>query len=342
MPTRAAGDLAALLASYVQALRVRGYSASSLERASLELPPLIRHLEEAGVYDARAVGEDHLVAYARHLETRRTRRGAPLSVSTRASALSTMRRFFAFLACRGHRLGDPAQGIRLPRGARLPAGILSETQARRLVTAPSPATALGKRDRAVLEALYGTGIRLGEAARADVSDLDLHQGLLLVRSGKGRKDRVVPVLGRAAAALGTYLTSGRPAIVRGPHPALFLSRGGLRLGLVGLRAVVRRHAQTVGVIASPHALRHTCATHLLRGGADIRHIQELLGHRSLATTALYTRVAVEDLRQALARAHPRWHAATRRRRKISRVSALPQAARRRPLRATFRPFRDSH
>ena len=305
MLTRGAADLGALLTRYVEELRVRRYSVSSLEKARVELPRLIHHLEEMGIRDARAVTEEHLAAYARHLERRKTHWGTPLAASSRASALSTMRRFFAFLAKRGHLLHDPAQAIPLPRRARLPRGILSESQARRLVAAPFPGSRIGKRDRAILETLYGTGIRLGEAVRADVSDLDLREGVLLVRSGKGKKDRVVPVEGRAALALDTYLADARPELVKRVDQALFLSRDGGRLSMVGLRAVVQRHGQAIGVHVSPHMLRHTCATHLLRGGADIRHVQELLGHRSLATTALYTRVAIEDLRQVLARAHPR-------------------------------------
>jgi len=303
--TRGAGDLAALLTRYVEGLRVRHYSASSLLKARVELPRLIHQLEENGVRAARNVTEEHLAAYARHLERHKTRQGTPLSASSRASAISTVRRFFAFLAGRGHLLHDPAQAIPLPRRTRLPRGVLTEPQARRLVAAPFPGSLIGKRDRAILETLYGTGIRLGEAVRADISDLDLREGVLLVRSGKGKKDRVVPVEGRAAVALVVYLTDSRPELVKRLDAALFLSRDGGRLSMEGLRAVVRRHGETIGVHVSPHMLRHTCATHLLRGGADIRHVQELLGHRSLATTALYTRVAIEDLRQVLARAHPR-------------------------------------
>jgi integrase/recombinase XerD len=303
--TRGAADLGALLRSYVEDLRVRRYSVSSIEKAHFELPRLIHHLEENGVRAARNVTEEHLAAYARHLERHRTRRGTPLAPASRASALGTMRRFFAFLASRGHLLHDPAQAIPLPRRTRLPRGILTESQARRLVAAPFPGSRIGKRDRAILETLYGTGIRLGEAVRADVSDLDLREGVLLVRSGKGKKDRVVPVEGRAAVALGIYLTDARPELLKHMDAALFLSRHGGRLSMVGLHAMVKRHGQAIGVHVSPHVLRHTCATHLLRGGADIRHVQELLGHRSLATTALYTRVAIEDLRQVLARAHPR-------------------------------------
>jgi len=303
--TRGAADLRALLGLYVEELRVRRYSASSIEKAHVELPRLIHHLRENGLCDARAVTEEHLVAYARHLEQRTTRWGTPLAESSRASALNTVRRFFAFLASRGHLLRDPAAAIPLPRCARLPRGIISERQARRLVAAPFPGTVIGKRDRAILELLYGTGMRLGEAVRADVSDLDLREGVLLVRSGKGKKDRMVPIQGRAALALDTYLAEARPELVKRVDAALFLSRHGGRLSMIGLRAMVKRHGRAIGVQVSPHVLRHSCATHLLRGGADVRRVQELLGHRRLATTALYTRVAVDDLRQVLARAHPR-------------------------------------
>lgn len=305
MRTRGAGDLAELVTRYVEALRARRYSDSSLEKAQLELPRLIHHLRENGIADAREATEAHLVAYARHLEQRTTRRGTPLAPASRASTLSTVRRFFFFLASRGRILRDPARGIPLPRAQHLPRGILTEPQARRLVAAPFPGSRIGKRDRAILELLYGTGARLGEAARADLSDLDLRQRVLLVRSAKGKKDRVVPVPGRATIALDTYLVKARPELVKRADAALFVSRHGGRLSHVGLRAIVKRHGRAIGVELSPHALRHTCATHLLRGGADIRHVQELLGHRCLSTTALYTRVAIEDLRQLIARAHPR-------------------------------------
>jgi integrase/recombinase XerD len=340
--THGAADLGELLTCYIEALRVRQYSASSLEKARFELPRLIQHLRENDVRDASAVTEEHLVAYARHLEQRRTRRGTPLAPASRSSALSTMRRFFTFLASRGHMLRDPAQAIPLPKGARLPRQILSERQARRLVAAPSPASRIGKRDRAILETVYGTGIRLGEAARAELPDLDIREGVLLVRCGKGKKDRVVPVEGRAALALANYLAYSRPALVKRADPALFVSRHGGRLSLVGLRAVVRRHGRTIGVPVSPHALRHTCATHLLRGGADIRHIQQLLGHRCVSTTALYARVTTDDLRRVLARAHPRWSTAPESRRKISRVSKPTPVARQHVVWRPLGPPQDSH
>ena len=306
MPTRAAADFAKLLDRFLEQRRVRRYSASSLSKARYELPRFFAHLREQGIRDVRAVSEEHLTAYARHLATCTTRRGVPLSPWSRSSSLSTVRCFFAFLAGDGVILRNPAEAIPLPRARRLPRGILRESQARRLMAAPFPASALGQRDRAILELLYGTGIRLGECVRADVSDLDLTAKTLLVRNGKGRKDRVVPVAGRAAAALDSYLAEARHQLATDlTDSALFLSRFGRRLADIGLRAVVAKHGRAVGVKLTPHALRHICATHLLRGGAGIRHVQELLGHRSLTTTALYTRVELSDLRAVLARAHPR-------------------------------------
>jgi integrase/recombinase XerD len=304
VPTREVAEV--LLRRFLEDLRVRRYSASTLEKAAYELPRFFLHLREKGIADLHAVTEGDLAAYAQHLATSTTRQGTTLSPWSRSSSLNTVRRFFAFLARRGVILRNPALAIPLPKARRLPRGILTEGQARRLVAVPFPGTAIGFRDRAILELLYGTGIRLGECLRADVGDLSLTANTLLVRNGKGRKDRLVPVAGRAAAALDIYLVGARPRLARtSADSALFLSRYGRRLSDVGLRAIVVRHGRAIGLQLTPHALRHTCATHLLRGGADIRHVQQLLGHRSLTTTALYTRVDVSDLRQVIARTHPR-------------------------------------
>jgi len=226
-----------------------------------------------------------------------------------------VRRFFAYLHARGLILGNPALTLKLPKAKHLPRGVLSEAQARRLMAAPFPWTLVGRRDRAILELLYGSGLRIGEAVRADLQDLDLRERVLLVRNGKGRKDRVVPVTGRAVAALELYLRESRPALAKSVDPALFLSTQGARLQIPGMRAQVERHGRAIGATLTPHALRHTCATHLLKGSASIRHVQELLGHKRLTTTALYTRVAIADLRQVIARAHPRERARRRRSRR---------------------------
>jgi len=304
---RAAADLDALAAQYVDHLRSRRYSVSAIEKAQLELGRLTHHLRKAKITDARAVTELHLAAYAQTLAEHTTRAGLPLAPASRAAALSVIRRFYAWLETRAIVLQNPARILTLPKHRSLPRGILTIAQAQRLMVAPFPGSPIGLRDRAILELLYGAGLRLGEAARSDVTDLDLRAGLLLVRNGKGRKDRIVPIGGAAATALDRYLTESRPQIATGIDAALFLSREGARLGAAGLRARIRYYGHRLGVRLIPHALRHTCATHLLRGGADLRHVQALLGHRHLTTTALYTRVAITDLRDVMARCHPRMH-----------------------------------
>jgi len=235
-------------------------------------------------------------------------RGTPLSLSSQASYLQRVRSFFAFLARRGLLLRNPAADLVLPSASPLPRAAVSESEAARLMDAPRSDTKAGRRDRAILETLYGMGLRRGECARLYVSDVDLAAGTLLVRDGKGRKDRMVPVPGRAAAALAIYLRDVRPELVVDPgEGALFLTAWwGHRLSDVSLSFLLRRHAKAAGIAkAHPHALRHACATHLLRGGADVRHVQAILGHKKLETTGLYTRVVIEDLRQAVAAAHPR-------------------------------------
>jgi len=309
--TRAAADprsFDALLRVFLEDLRVSHYSLSSQEHARLVLPRLFDHLRDERIRDVRRVGEAQLVAYARRLATAPTASGALLSLSAQASYLGTIRRFFSFLEGRSVILRNPTRTLPLPRVRRLPRAILSEGQARRLMNAPSPWSVMGRRDRAILETLYGSGLRLGECVRIVASDLDLWDRTLLVRNGKGKKDRMVPVTGRAAIALDVYLKESRPELLRDPkEAALFLTREGRQMGMHTMRLMMKRHAVDARIPgrAYPHLLRHACATHLLQGGADIRHVQELLGHARLETTALYTRVLAEDLRRVVARSHPR-------------------------------------
>lgn len=320
MRTRAAGraTFPRLLGLYVEDLQARKRSPSAQNNATLHLPRLFVHLKAQHLSDPRAVSETHLVAFAQSLASHETRRGTPLSPWSQATYLVTVRGFFAFLERSGLILANPARALPLPRGRPLPRNVLSETQARRLVHAPSSWTVLGRRDRAILETLYGTGIRRGECCRLDLMDLDLSGGTLLVRNGKGRKDRLVPVPGRAAAALDVYLRESRPELACDPREAaLFLSREGRRLHPTSIHLLVRKHARAARLPLSPsvHAVRHACATHLLAGGADIRHVQQLLGHRSIETTAVYTRVDARGLREAVRKAHPR----ERRRRRDPRI-----------------------
>jgi len=297
-----------LLDAYLESLKTRRYSRASLEQARIVLPRFFEYLRSEGIEDLRGVTEAHIVSFARHVSRKKNREGARVGTWTRRVHLSTVRRFFSHLSERKLILVNPAEGVPLPRGKRLPRLQLNRAEAERLMTAPPPLTTKGKRDRAILELLYGTGIRGGECCRLDLVDVDLAAATLLIRNGKGRKDRVVPVVGRASRALDVYVRWGRPQLLKSARePALFLSRYGGRLSKVSLCNIVRAAARLAEIPRRvyPHALRHACATHLLQGGADLRHVQALLGHKRLATTALYTHVAIRDLSEVLARAHPR-------------------------------------
>ena len=299
---------------YQGALRVRHASSSLEGRAKSVLPRLFSHLREQGVRDLRTVKEEHLLGFVSKLRASPGRNGtlAPWSLN---AYTATLRSFFACLHREERLLVNPAQDLPLLPGPRLARAVPSEAEVARLVLAPAVTKrwpdrglVLQRRDQAILETLYGTGLRRSECLRLDVRDLDLAAGTLLVRNGKGRKDRVVPIPLRALMALDLYLQEARPRLLEEPREeAVFLSHKGKRLGVTGLRGLLLRHTRAAGIARplSVHSLRHAYATHLLRRGADVRHIQELLGHRAIETTELYTRVGVEDLRQVLRRSHPR-------------------------------------
>jgi integrase/recombinase XerD len=309
--THAAGsplDPEVALQAYLKELRGAHLSISLQRRAQLVLPRLFSHLRAERVRDLRQVTRAHLAGYARSLRAYTTKRGQPLTHGSRVAFLCAIKRFFAHLARRSVLFADPARELPLPREQRLPRSVLSEAEARRLMAEPSPWSITGKRDRALLEVLYGTGIRIGECRRLELTDYDPARMTLLIRDGKGRKDRVVPVPVRAALALDLYLSEARGELVkRHRETAIFLSKYGRPVSKSLLEVIVQRYAQAAGIQAavSPHTLRHTCATHLLQGGADVRHVQELLGHKRINTTALYTRVALSDLREVIRCAHPR-------------------------------------
>jgi len=303
---RRARDYEALLVDFVAQLRTHHYSVTLQVFAQRILPRLFAHLRRKGIRDIRAVTDAHLVSFTHEMATKPTARGTPPALQSQNSYLNILRRFFLFLERGGVILRNPATDLPFHKLDVLPRQVVSERQAEALMSAPEPARLTGLRDRAILETLYGTGIRLSECGRLDLQDLDLREGTLLVRNGKGKKDRVVPVAGRAGAALDLYLREVRPHFVRDPkEQALFLQRYGTRLSTVMIGLLVSAYGRAVDVKLSPHGLRHACATHLLRHGADIRHVQRVLGHSNIQTTARYTRVALSDLRDVVARAHPR-------------------------------------
>ena len=259
-----------------------------------------------------------LQGYQRWLWRYRKANSKPLSVSSQRSRLSAVKTFFSWL-CREHVVAaNPASDLELPRGEkRLPIKALSVTEIEAILAAPDIADPLGLRDRAFLELFYSTGIRRTEMARLKVGDLNRDKRILWIRQGKGRKDRVVPVGPRALGWVEKYIEDVRPLLAVDPaEQSLFLTGYGQAFNEDVLGRRVHEYIVKAGIereMAGAHLIRHTCATHMLEGGADIRFIQQLLGHEKLETTAIYTEVNIAQLQAVHARTHPAETAGTGRR-----------------------------
>lgn len=268
-----------------------------------DLGQVVEGLEQAGVAAARDVD---LLALRRYLAGLKDARLAPATVARRISAI---RSFFRWMGREGRVEGNPAEGLRTPRLPRSLPRVLTSAEVERLLESGEDDDELdwqGLRDRALLETLYSTGARVAEAAGLDRPDLDLDGGTVRLR-GKGRKERL-GALGRpCVAALSAYFEATRSERRRRDPRAVFLNRWGERLSNRGIARVLRRHVVRAGLPAEvhPHTLRHSFATHLLERGANLREVQELLGHESVSTTQIYTHLTLDHLCRVYDRAHPR-------------------------------------
>lgn len=269
----------------------------------------LRWAQERDMVRPHQVTHTGLQGYQRWLWRYRKANGKPLSVSSQRSRLGAVKTFFSWL-CREHVVeANPASDLELPRAEkRLPIEALSVAQVEAILALPDVADPLGIRDRAILELFYSTGIRRTEMARLKVGDLNREKRILWVRQGKGRKDRVVPAGQRALGWVEKYIEDVRPLLAADPaEQALFLTGYGQAFSEDVLGRRVHDYIVKAGAareMAGAHLLRHTCATHMLEGGADIRFIQQLLGHEKLETTAIYTEVNIDQLQAVHARTHP--------------------------------------
>ncbi|HEB90168.1 MAG TPA: site-specific tyrosine recombinase XerD [Deltaproteobacteria bacterium] len=281
-----------------------GLSPRTVEAYASDLRHLRRHLAERGIDRVDAIRRSDLSALASHLDD------LGLAVSTRARVLVSVRRLLRHAQERGGMDSDPLEGLESPRPSRTLPHVLQREETVALIEAARSDDPLGLRDVAMLEVLYGAGLRVSELVRLPMAAVDL-RGLLLRVVGKGRKERLVPMGEVAAAAVRRYLAEARPVLL-GERPDadhhVFLTRRGRGMTRQNFFVRIRRHAVRAGIAkdrVSPHVLRHAFATDLLEGGADLRAIQTMLGHADLSTTEIYTHVSRSKLRETVESRHPR-------------------------------------
>lgn len=293
---------------FLQWLSVRNHAAGSIEGRRNALKTFLNWCHERELLKASAITRPILESYQAWLWRHRTKAGKPLGISTQRDKLGALKAYFAWLVRQNVIDANPASEIELPRmEKRLPTEALTATQIEAVMAVPNVSDPLGLRDRAMLEVFYATGIRRAELTRLEVSDIHTERRTLRVRKGKGGKDRVVPIGERAAHWLARYGAEVRPRLlINVREQALFLTSYGTAFNPDVLSRQVASTLKKAGLAraGSCHLLRHTCATHMLEGGADIRFIQQLLGHEKLETTAIYTEVTITQLQAVHDRCHP--------------------------------------
>lgn len=302
-------NLDELLHRFQGDLQIRNYRARTVTDYGYHLALLRQFLDQRQVTDIQAVTTETLIEFQRWIYYQPTKRGTPRSVLNQNGILAAVKSFFRFLKVEGVLVSDPAETIEYAREPRsLPRNVLTPHEAKRIIEAVDTSTLLGYRDRTILEVLYATGIRNSELRALTVEDVNLEEGLLRVNRGKGGDDRVTPLGQIACRFLETYLKGIRPQLLgERQSNRLFLSWRGKPIDAHALGDLVKRHAALAKIKkhVTPHIWRHSCATHLVKNNANLRHVQDLLGHRSLATTERYLRLTITDLKQAHSRFHPR-------------------------------------
>jgi integrase/recombinase XerD len=309
-PAAPAGTLRDLVPRFLERMTTRGYSPGSVELQLRALDQFVGWCDRHGFEDPSGFTRSRLEDYQLFLFHYRSPRGdRPLATNTQLARLGCIRRFFAWLCRDGVLPANPASDLDLPRKqARALPRCLAPDEIERLFAMPDTSSPFGLRDRCILELFYSCGVRRTEMTRLDLGDYDPHARTLLVRRGKNGKSRLLPVGGHAAAWLDRYLAEARPLIAFLPaESALFLSGYGTPFSPVYLGNWVATQMKKAGVRkgGACHLFRHSCATDMHRGGADIRHVQEMLGHARLDTTQIYTHVSITALQEVHTRCHPR-------------------------------------
>ena len=299
--------LRSLVSQYLQALTVRNYSPETVTVRGRYIRYFLEWCESPEILDIEDITPETLFQYSLYLrQYKRKDNDQPLSPDSQCKRLAAIKCLFEWLYKQGHTDTDVASHIDLPKIRReAPEQVLSAREAELILSQPDLEESYGIRDRAILETLYSTAIRRMEIVNLHIYDLDLSQGILTIRQGKGKKDRLVPIGARALRWIDKYLTLVRPELVKEPDSqVLFLGRRGGGLSRDTVSALVGKYVQMAGLKGSCHLFRHSAATLMLEGGADVQIIQKILGHSSLLTTQGYTKVDQYKLKEIHQKTHP--------------------------------------
>ncbi len=296
------------LADFQEWMAARNYSAHTIRRRGYALGYFFDWARDRNIFEPSEITRPIVEQYRRWLSVKKKTNGLPLSFSTQALRLTDLKTFFKWLAKNNHILYNPVAELEMPRrGRALPRDILSLDEVASIFAQPDLGTCVGIRDRCILELLFSTGARRFEAAGLGVTDVNQNNGTMIIRQGKGQKDRIVPIGEQALAWVDRYLMEARPMLIVEPDSGkLFVGKRGKPLKPRAVGELVRRHIEAAGVRreGSCHLFRHAMATIMLENGADIRFVQEMLGHAELSTTQIYTRVSIRKLKEVHEKTHP--------------------------------------
>ncbi|MBL0387557.1 site-specific tyrosine recombinase XerD [Tumebacillus sp. ITR2] len=291
-----------LIERFIHYLAVeRGLAQNTLESYARDLNAYIEFLKRGGIVDLNQTRRANIIAYLAELQ----RKGR--ATTTISRNLASLRAFYGFLLRDGLLDGDPTANLESPKIEKRLPKVLSVAEVESLLEGPDGGTTAGVRDKAMLELLYATGIRVSELVSLNISDVNLNMGFLKCY-GKGSKERIIPLGTVALQSVSDYVMRSRVKLVRNPsEESLFLNHHGQRLSRQGFWKIIKKYAHTASIDKeiTPHTLRHSFATHLLENGADLRAVQEMLGHADISTTQIYTHLTKSRLKEVYAKAHPR-------------------------------------
>ena len=295
------------VSAYLKHMRTIGRAFHTIRVAGYNLKNFEQYLADEQIFNIEDINREVLEDYQQELAFSLTAKGRPLSVKSQVKRLCAITGFTRYLKEKDYFVSDPGQYIKLPKEpGRLPRSILNPTEVKRLMKAPDMRTYTGYRDRIMLEILYDTAIRRAELSNIKLVDLELNTGFVKVL-GKGDKERVVPLSISVCEFINKYILSVRPALLRGDDKGwLILNDKGSRIRTHTIWRNIKNCARLANIKknVTVHTFRHACASHMLKNGAPIRHLQEMLGHESLESTQIYTHVTINDLKEVHAKYHP--------------------------------------